>query len=406
MVDRPVRQATRLAALLALALLHISCSDKGAVLPPAKLEEKAPPRVVVDNTPVNHGLAVLAQQQLAQALQASMLFNQTTEHLLRAADLNSLTAAQHAWHGAAKRIEAFYVFSRLGSLSTSAHSYLANQQYNIAAWPIAPGYLDAYGEHPYSGLVFEAGLPLSASLLRQQHGMTAQSDAALGIYAIEYILFGENNDRRPSVFQPITELSDQDQATGYQKVEELPGNRRRQLLQLQTSLLLEDVRQLQQYWETHQPPVRDADFKLAALTMTTEQIIEAAQLQKPKTDESLQQRLKRGQQLAERMGAQLAGWQQGLGLLEMPNRADLILISQNAIDRLQIISSQRTAQPLAIAHDIKAQRSQWQLVYQDLRNLAIALTPPSTTVEVSENEAGSPTDSHTHVKEGANPEAG
>lgn len=391
-----MRKAIRIGTLAALAIIHIGCSDKGSDTAPA-VQKQVPRPIHTDAAPPNQGLATLAEQQLSQAVQASVALRQATAHLLQAADMASLTAAQSAWDLTAKRSEAFYVFSRLGAVPNSAHEYLARQQHNISAWPISPGYLDAYGDHAYSGLVFDVGLPLSAALLREQHSLTALSDATLGLYAIEFILFGEDHNRGPLLFSPITALNDQHKATGYEQVEELPRNRRRLLLQLQTELLVEDLQQLQQYWGAQRPAIHNADFKRAALVMTTEHILAAAQLQTPTEGESLQQRLWRGQQLAQRIASQLAGWQQGLTLLPLPNRADLILLTQNAIDRLQGMAAQNLGQQPEV-NELKALQNQWQLVYQDLRNLTAALAPPkmetvdSPPVATSEKVSATPAD--------------
>lgn len=372
-----MQKAIRLAALATLAVIHIGCGEKAPTIPPVH-QAPAPHIAHTRSSPPNQGLEALAEQQLSQAVQAGTKLKAATEQLLVAANLTNLTEAQDAWHMAARRSEAFYVFSRLGAQANSDHQYLATQQYAIGAWPIAPGYLDTYGDYPYSGLVFDISLPLSAASLREQHGLTALSDATLGVYAIEYILFGENDNRGPLLFRPITALNDQHRATGYEHVEELPRNRRRQLLQLQVNLLEEDLQQLQHYWETQRPAIRDIDFKQAAGVMITEHILAAAQLQTPMEGESLQQRLWRGEQLAQRIASQLAGWQQGLGLLALPNRADLILITQNAIDRLQAIAGQKIGLQQPSVDELKALQGQWQLVYQDLRNLATALMPNSS----------------------------
>lgn len=372
-----MQKAIRLGALAMLAGVHLGCSDKAPTLSPAS---QAPVSEVARTGPAppNQGLEALAEQQLSQAVQASTTLKTATTQLLNAADLTSLTEAQNAWFMVAKRSEAFYVFSRLGALPHTNHEYLAKQQYAIGAWPIAPGYLDTYGDYPYSGLVFDIGLPLSAESLREQHGLTALSDATLGIYAIEYILFGENNNRGPLLFRPITTLNEQHRATGYEQIEELPRNRRRQLLQLQVNVLEEDLQQLQHYWEAQRPVIRDTDFKQAAGMMITEHILAAAQLQTPMEGESLQQRLWRGEQLAQRIASQLAGWHQGLALLELPNRADLILVTQNAMDRLRTLAEQEVGLEQPSANELKALQGQWQLVYQDLRNLATALMPLSS----------------------------
>lgn len=362
--------ALRLAAY-GLMFIVASCSNKDSVTAPSP--EAPPAHIATDDAVQNPALAELTQKLLAQALEASLTLQQSITELLASHTLESLTKAQQAWYQAAERIEAFYVFSRLGAPSTSVYPLLLDYQYNLSAWPIEPGYLDAYGDHPYSGLVFDIGIPLTAELLRQQHGLTSEGDATLGIYALEFLIFGENNNRGPLLFQPITGLNKQHQAAGYEHVAELPRNRRRQLLQLQADLLVEDVKQLQSYWQTHAPRVSDDRFQRAALAMATEQIIEVAQQQKPRESEPLPQRLRRGQQLAVRLGAQLVGLQQALAVSQLPNHDTLLSNTQQAIERLQLIAQASTPEQPSPEY-VKNRRNQWRSVYQDLRTLAAGLT--------------------------------
>lgn len=360
--------------IVGLALLCVGCSDTDQSAPPSSTE-------TIDNTkPIeaaNPALNELAQKQVGQALQAGLALQQSIVELLKMPDVNTLTQAQQAWRGAAAELESLHVFSLLGAPSNSTHPFLFRQQYNLAAWPIQPGYLDTYGDHPYSGLVFDIGLPLTAELLREQHGLTSEGDASLGIYAIEFILFGENDNRGPLLFQPITSLNEQHKIAGYEQVHELPRNRRRQLLQLQADLLVEDIQQLQQYWQTQKPQISNTDFQFASQALATQHIIDAAQLQKSKTPETPQQRLILGQQLAKRMMAQLAGWQQGLTLTDIPNQAELTLISQEVLENLRPIS-QAAIPEQPMPNELKAKRAQWKRVYQGLRRLAAELSGETT----------------------------
>ena len=329
----------------------------------------------------NQNLSHLAQQLLNTTLTASQTLQQRIEKLLETPNLERLTAAQNAWQATAKDLEAFYVFSRMGIYSGSPHSDLIQLQYNIAAWPIHPGYLDAYGEHAFSGLVFDIGTPISAEFIREQHGLTNNGDASLGIYAMEFILFGESNNRGPLLFQAITELNEQHAATGYNHLHELPRNRRRQLLELQADLLVSDLQTLIEYWQNQRPPISDARFKLAGLTMITENILAVAELQKAQGEEKVEDHiLWRGRQLAQRIERQLLGWQQGLQHLKwveppldeklLPGQATTTLLTEQLINNLHSIAEQPTTE---IPATIAARRKQWRPIYRQLRALADSL---------------------------------
>lgn len=356
------------------ALLSVGCSDRGSdILSDSTQATQEDPTTDA----ASQALREVAEKQVAQAVQSSLALRESVVALLRAASMETLTGAQQAWRKAANDIESLHVFSLLGAPSNSAHPHLFNQQYNLAAWPIQPGYLDAYGDHPYSGLVYDVGIPLTTELLRGQHGLTSEGDASLGIYAIEFLLFGESNNRGPMLFQPITSLNEQHKAAGYEQVHELPRNRRRQLLQLQADLLAADLQQLQQYWQTQEPQISPRDYQLATLAMTTGQILDTTQLQNTKSADTPLQRLTLSRQLAERISAQLEGWQQGLVLTDLPNQDSLLVIGQNILESLNaMIQAAPSEQPMPDA--IKAMGRQWKTVYQHLRRLAAEVSGKTT----------------------------
>jgi putative iron-regulated protein len=241
------------------------------------------------------------------------------QELLDRADSQALDKAQKHWRDAAAHVEKFQVFIRLGQVAPNSFPQLAQLQFNLAAWPIHPGYLDAFGANPYSGLVFDVGMALSAKTLREQHGMTHDRDVALGLYAMEFLLFGEENGRGPLVFKPITQLSEELKADGYQTLAELPRNRRRDLLRLQAQLLLEDLANLKR--ECTGNHVTSVQSTLEALTLKQQtELLQKATLAlvaeqltnlalDPKTEPMLPPptSLWQNQQLADRLLAQLEG---------------------------------------------------------------------------------------------------
>jgi hypothetical protein len=118
----------------------------------------------------------------------------------------------------------------------------------IAAWPIQPGYLDSFGPHIHSGIVNDITLSIDSYTLRSQHLMTSSEEATLGLYAIEYLLFGDKeykNERNTNFkrFLKVAELPKSLAQAGL-TINELPNNRRRALIELQTRLLVNDIHTL------------------------------------------------------------------------------------------------------------------------------------------------------------------
>lgn len=292
--------------------------------------------------------------------------------LLAAPNIENLEQAQRLWRETAAALERFHLFSRLGTVAPQDFQKLVDLQFNLTAWPIQPGYLDGFGDHPYSGIVFDVGVPMTAEVLREQHGMTDNSDATLGIYAMEFLLFGENNNRGPLVFLPITELNDKYREDGYGSVEELPRNRRRELLRLQAQMLVEDISHMQAIWTSNQADSLKVRFETltagqqsellqkAALALATEQLVIIAGQQNHD--------LWLGQQLADRLAAQLDGLAHFNSLVNLGDQvAQAIATSINSLNdirRLPPLNQQGVAP-----------RVEWQATYASLRELIKALNP-------------------------------
>ena len=349
-------------------------TDKPTEPPPAAVPATPAASVAVRTESVVWNLA---RDLTAQSLPAAADLRTAVENLLGSPDLEKLTAAQRQWRAAAAQVEQLHVFSRLGAVAPQHFFQLQELQFALSAWPIQPGYLDGFGEHPYSGIVFDVGVPLTAEVLREQHGMTDSGDATLGLYAMEFLLFGEDNNRGPLVFQPITALDDQHRADGYGEVAELPRNRRRELLRLQATILADDLARLQALWADPQPERARYHFEIlplerqlelwqkAALALVTEQLVTLANLQDQSPGPN---NLWQSQQLALRLAAQLGG----LRALNqaVPLGADV----DNTIDRcLGALTSVANLPPLGDKG--VPPRVNWQEAYTALRDLVRALNP-------------------------------
>ena len=162
----------------------------------------------------------------------------------------SLAQAQSAWLSAFVAYRHFYFFYFLGQASPNQFEKLASLHYRIAANPIQPGYLDAFGPYLYSGLVHDIGVEMNAENLVQQNGLTNSEDVTLGLYALHFMLFGIANDRSYADYTAVNTLTALDKEQGFNSTAELPHNRRRALLQLQAQILVEDVRHLKYSWNS------------------------------------------------------------------------------------------------------------------------------------------------------------
>lgn len=94
----------------------------------------------------------------------------------------------------------------------------------IDAWPIAPGFLDSIQGYPHSGIVHDESLEISSEVMRHQHQITDDVEAALGFHVLEYYAFARD----------ANDLIETDQVS----------QKRRLLVRLAADMLLLEVTQI------------------------------------------------------------------------------------------------------------------------------------------------------------------
>jgi|GEM_PF-1859862 len=244
--------------LLVLAMLLSACSPKtNTTGTPPSADTTTPAPALADTSAiqaekVTSAIWDIASQLLVlQAQQFSLLDNELTE-LVKNPSQQQLQRAQEQWHNS---YQVFMQLSPLLYLSSKYHPELASLRQwraTIAPWPIQPGYIDYYGNYRYSGIIHAIAIPLTATGIRRQHGLTQKEDVLLGLHAIEYLLWGEKGSRLFDDFNAVMQLPDTI-ADPTITVDALPNNRRRQLLLLQSKLLLQDSKKLHHLWQPKQP---------------------------------------------------------------------------------------------------------------------------------------------------------
>lgn len=174
----------------------------------------------------------------------------------------SLEAARETWLGAhnAYELTALHRYFANRVLSDAQSLQLFQLQYRINQWPILPGYLDYIGDYPDSGIVNDPTVLLSIQNLRDQHGVFEVTEATLGFHVIEYLLWGLNEDeqspRAVSDYLEATVLAPSQSISGI-TLDQLPTNRRRQLLSLTTQALQADFQSLLATWDANSISVRN-----------------------------------------------------------------------------------------------------------------------------------------------------
>lgn len=245
-----------------LFLLAISCvacnkqhtSEKDTLpnngqLPPSLLISKAAANRVADT------LWKTSQKKLSNTLTQATILQHAIEALLKKPSQQSLQLAQKEWHTTTA------IYQQLSPLlylehkkikdplkTSGALSSIHHWRNRIAAWPIQPGFIDSFGPHIHSGIVNDINLPIDAHTLRRQHLFTDDQEVTLGLYSIEYLLFGDRDyhNKKNTHYKRFLEVTilPEPLAKAGLAINELPNNRRRSLIALQARLLVNDIQTL------------------------------------------------------------------------------------------------------------------------------------------------------------------
>jgi len=240
-------------------LLFLSACDKSSVPEKTISSEKATPITTPEGD--LHILSVelftVGEEAIKLALQSTSTLHQSITAFLAEPTGERLAQAQSKWRTATLAYRRFNGARQLGLVAPEIFSRLNRLDYQIASFPIQPGFLDKFGAYHYSGLVHDIGFPLTEASLTNQHGLTDLSDVVLGFYAMEFLLFNVNEPRDIGDFLPVTSLTNALQERGFENINEVPNNRRRELLRQQSKILLSDLQTLQSSWhDTDEASIR------------------------------------------------------------------------------------------------------------------------------------------------------
>ncbi len=239
-------------AVIIVAAALIACEKKPAI----EVETSVEPTPVIDKERVNTAadqLWTAGTNTFSTSVGAASELNAAIDAFLTSPSTETLKTAQQKWQDAFLAYRRFYFFHFLGQAAPSSFNTLAELHFRIAAHPIQPGYLDSFGPYLYSGMVHDIGMEITRENLIGQHGLTDPEDAALGLYAIHFMLFGIDARRQVEDYAPVKQLSREEIESGFKSVKETPNHRRRLLLQLQADILLDDLTTLQNTWQSSEP---------------------------------------------------------------------------------------------------------------------------------------------------------
>lgn len=187
-----------LMALTALSLM--ACTQEPAALP----ETDAPQVDVEDVVPIDPSIVsptddlyLTWQLQSLQRCQdgygefkeAVLTLAIDTDSFLNEPSAAGLAQTQSSWQLAAEKWGMADLCSHRPLATDSATNFAARYQRTVAA-PALPGYLDSIPDYTDTGIVNDNTVTLSLESLEVQHQISFEEEVALGLYAVEVLLFG------------------------------------------------------------------------------------------------------------------------------------------------------------------------------------------------------------------------
>lgn len=265
-----------------------SCSDSTE---PRQKPIDNPVQLTDDLETINRHFWAQMQADTQSVSESIDLLVKETDAFLKQTTASNLLKAQQHWHEAEKKTHHLVLLKLISDSSPEPLLIFRQLYFRLFAKPIQPGFLDRIGDYAFSGLVYDIGFPLSEKSLQQQHGLTSDEELVLGLYAIEFMLFGESHSRSVHDYEAQTALNQANLKHGLQSIDEIPNNRRRRLLALQTQMLHRDTQRLikffapdsknslQESWLTLPPEQQIQTVRFAVSVVLTNTLVDISLLQ-------------------------------------------------------------------------------------------------------------------------------
>lgn len=159
-----------------------------------------------------------------------------------------LEHAQTAWQDALRAWTAAH-WCIADALPGSNRADHQNRMALVSSAPALAGFIDAVPGHEDSGIVHDENVPMTLDGLLSQHQITDDGEVAVGLYALEILLFGIVHRNRADFGDP-------------ESANEHHTTRRSQMLLLLSEHLSEMALAWQAYWDNHAPGPAEARASL------------------------------------------------------------------------------------------------------------------------------------------------
>lgn len=185
-------------ALLLTLVMTGACSDpapEDSLILSAEAATEPAQRAPVDTVPQTLNVLTVTQATcdltVAGFATASTQLADAGSTLTGAPSPAHLATAQSAWRQATSAWGAALPCLALPLVESAGRSH-ASRLARTAAGPAMAGFVDAIPGYDRSGLIHDQTVDLTMESLLQQHQLTDDGEVALGLYALEVLLFGVN----------------------------------------------------------------------------------------------------------------------------------------------------------------------------------------------------------------------
>ncbi|WP_428241230.1 imelysin family protein [Gynuella sp.] len=237
-----MNRKTTLAIVAALVILNGCDRPEPTQAEIAATESPAfQPIAEVDPTPLVEYWYHRAESCLDLALSSARELQSNVETFLLEPSQSKLDLARTSWRAAHGNYISCTLY-RTQATSSQRQAFLDRITSTIDAWPIQPGFIDYLPDYPQTGLINDTTLQLTQERLIKEHQFSSLEDIALGFHALEFMLWGNDNNRPVDDFIAVaSHKADND-------IELEPQNRRRHYTTLLTHHLTEQLKLLTDAW--------------------------------------------------------------------------------------------------------------------------------------------------------------
>ncbi|AJQ97738.1 imelysin family protein [Gynuella sunshinyii] len=239
------------------------------------------PIAEADPTPLVKYWYHRAESCLDIALSSARELQSNVETFLLEPTQSRLDLARTSWRAAHGNYISCTLYSTQAT-SPQRQAFLDKITSTIDAWPIQPGFIDYLPDYPQTGLINDTTLQLTQERLIQEHQFSSLEDVSLGFHALEFMLWGNNNNRPAEDFVAIASHKAEN------GIEIEPQNRRRNYTTLLTHHLTGQLKLLTDAWNIdnegdalslkNMPASAQLNYLLSALYNTLKQQVLAGYL--------------------------------------------------------------------------------------------------------------------------------